>query len=196
MKTIVFDIDGVLADWSTGFSTLANSIYPEVPIVTHADCETWDERPGMTPEMERVIWDLIKQDAGFWDDLPVLAAPKDTSSMRLLIEQEHGVYFVTNRKTPGAPRTTRQWLTRHIGVCGLPVIITHRKGEFCKVVSADYYIDDKSENVDCAIWMTDKKTKAYVLTRPYNSGVYAPHSEKARRVSTLTKFLEDVYADL
>lgn len=196
MKTIVFDIDGVLADWSTGFSRWARAVYPDVPIVTHAECESWDVRPGMTPEMESAVWDLVKLNARFWGDLPALVSPREVRGIRLLIEQGHSIYFATNRKTSGALRTTRQWLTRHIGVYGLPVIITHRKGEFCKVVDADYYIDDKSENVDCSIWMTDKKTKSYVITRPYNSGVYAPHSKSARRVATLSQFLEDVHANI
>ena len=196
MKTIVFDIDGVLADWSTGFSLWAQSVYPDVPVVTHAECSAWDFRPGMTSEMTHVIWDLIKQDARFWEDLPCLATDRELSAISNLIANRYTVYFATNRKTSGALRATRSWLTRHLANDAVNVIITHRKGEFCKVVDADYYIDDKSENVDCAIWMTDKKTKSYVIARPYNSGVYAPHSESARRVSTLTKFLEDIYAEV
>lgn len=196
MKTIVFDIDGVLADWSTGFSRWAKSVYPDVPVVTHAECSAWDVRPGMTSEMERVIWDLIKQDSRFWVELPSLATDKELSDISYLMKTGHNVYFATNRKTPGALRATRTWLSLYLDNSNINVIITHRKGEFCKVVDADYYIDDKSENVDCAIWMTDKKTKSYVIARPYNSGVYAPHSKSARRVSTLTNFLEDIYADI
>lgn len=196
MKTIVFDLDGVLADWSTGFSRWAQSVYPYVPIVTHAECSAWDVRPGMTSEMERVIWDLIKQDARFWEELPCLATDRELSGIYNLIANRYTVYFATNRKTPVALRATRSWLSKHVDTNSLDIVITHRKGEFCKVVDADYYIDDKSENVDCAIWMTDKKTKSYVIDRPYNSGIYAPHSKSARRVSTLTNFLEDVHADL
>jgi 5'(3')-deoxyribonucleotidase len=196
VKTIVFDIDGVLADWSTGFSRWAREVYPDVPIVSHNECVSWDVRPGMTSEMERVIWDLIKQDTRFWEDLPPLATDREFIQICHLIDKGHNVYFATNRKTPGALRATRNWLNRYLNISFVNIIITHRKGEFCKVVDADYYIDDKSENVDCAIWMTDKKTKAYVLTRLYNSGVYAPHSKSARRVSTITHLLEDIDADL
>lgn len=192
MKTVVFDLDGVLADWSTGFSTLARSIYPDVPVVTHSECVSWDDRPGMTKHMERVVWDLIKQDARFWAELTPLATQEEFQKIEALIFGGYRVYFATNRNTPGALTATRTWLDYFIHGSPANIIITHRKGEFCKVVDADYYIDDKSENVDCAIWMTDKKTKAYVPTRPYNSGVYAPHSKSARRVTTLSEFLEDV----
>ena len=150
----------------------------------------------MTSEMERVIWGLIKQDARFWSQLPCLASDSEFDGICSLIEQGHAIYFATNRKTPGALRATHEWLSFYLDCSVVNVVITHRKGEFCKVVDADYYIDDKSENVDCAIWMTDKKTKSYVIARPYNSGVYAPHSKSARRVSTLTKFLEDIYAEV
>jgi len=196
MKTVVFDIDGVLADWSTGFSQWAQSVFPEVPVVTHANCAAWDVRPGMTPEMERVIWSLIKQDARFWRDLPSLATERELRAISELIYQGHRVYFATNRKTPRALAATRDWLEARLHTDAVNVIITHRKGEFCKVVDADYYIDDKSENVDCAIWMTDTKTKSYVITRPYNSVIYAPHSKSARRVSTVLEFVEDINAEI
>lgn len=141
--------------------------------------------------MERVVWDLIKQDARFWAELTPLATQEEFQKIEALIFGGYRVYFATNRNTPGALTATRTWLDYFIHGSPANIIITHRKGEFCKVVDADYYIDDKSENVDCAIWMTDKKTKAYVPTRPYNSGVYAPHSKSARRVTTLSEFLED-----
>jgi 5'(3')-deoxyribonucleotidase len=149
----------------------------------------------MTKEMERATWDLVKQDARFWEELDTLATTAELQGIRSLTEAGHRVYFATNRNTPGALQATRGWLHWYLSRTPTSVIITHRKGEFCKVIEADYYIDDKSENVDCAIWMTDKKTKSYVLTRPYNSGVYAPHSQSARRVSTLSEFLEDINAD-
>ena len=149
----------------------------------------------MTKHMERVVWDLVRQDARFWSELEPLATPEEFEKIERLILGGNRVYFATNRNTPGALLATKWWLCSHIDA-EVDVVITHRKGEFCKVVDADYYIDDKSENVDCAIWMTDKKTKSYVITRPYNSGIYAPHSKSARRVATLNEFLEDIYGSV
>lgn len=195
MKTIVFDIDGVLADWSTGFSHLARTLFPwadpQVPIVSHYERQSWDDYPGMTPDMVKANWNHVHTHPSFWATLPSLMTDKEGQGIFSLIDKGHRVYFATNRNTEGALEATRDWLGRRIG-CDVNIIITHRKGEFCKVVDADYSIDDKSENVDCAIWMTDKKTKAYVITRPYNSGVYAPHSKSARRVETVSQFLEDI----
>lgn len=195
MKNVVFDVDGVLADWSSGFSKLARALFPHVshliPVVSHHERQSWDDYPGMTPEMVKVTWDHVHSYPSFWATLPSFLTDKDGHRISRLIDNGYRVYFATNRKTPGALEATRAWLHLRISY-DVNVIITHRKGEFCKVVDADYYIDDKSENVDCVIWMTDKKTKSYVLTRPYNSGVYAPHSKSARRVDTVSQFLEDI----
>ena len=195
MKTVVLDIDGVLADWSTGFSELARTLFPQaipqVPIVSHYERQSWDDYPGMTKEMVDRTWKHVHDFPEFWRNLNPICSDHELGTINELICTGNHVYFVTNRRMPGAMEETRTWLMDYVQ-CDVNIVITHRKGEFCKTVNADYYIDDKSENVDCAIWMTDKKTKSYVLTRPYNSGIYAPHSNSARRIETVSKFLEDI----
>ena len=195
MSTIVFDIDGVLADFIKGALDVARCLGYSTPHITTREHQHWDVYPGLDEKGVEDTWKYITDHPEFWSDLTPLAMQEELEIIEGLIEDGHRVYFATNRNKPGALEATQDWLQYFIGgSCN--VVITHRKGEFCKVVDADYYIDDKSENVDCAIWMTDKKTKAYVITRPYNSGVYAPHSKSARRVSTLTEFLEDIHADV
>lgn len=194
MSTIVFDIDGVLADFIEGALKVAFWLGYDVPYITTHTHENWDVYPGLDDEGVTDLWKYITKRPKFWSTLTPLATPEEFRSISILIEGGHRVYFATNRNKPGALRATHEWLNHYMPGTPVNIIITHRKGEFCKVVDADYYIDDKSENVDCAIWMTDKKTKAYVISHPYNSGVYAPHSKSARRVETLTQFLEDVHA--
>jgi len=208
MKTIVFDIDGVLADFIAGFMRVAKEVVgrdlPYVDTLTH---EHWDSFPGLTDAEVAGTWKYISTYIGyeFWTTLSPLATRDEFLGIASLMPPDffgglsgygHRVYFATNRQTPGAQAATASWLlynsTSRVVGAHPHVVITKRKGEFCRVVDADYYIDDKSENVDCAIWMTDKKVKAFVIDRIYNRGVYAPHSSSAKRVSSITEFLEEV----
>ncbi|MGL5935310.1 MAG: 5' nucleotidase, NT5C type [Cetobacterium sp.] len=192
MKTVVFDIDGVLADFIGGALEVARSLGYRTPHITTLDHQNWDVYPGLDTKGIEEMWEYITKNPVFWERLSPLACSDEFHKIEKLIESGARVYFATNRNKPGALQATRTWLELFLDDRPTNIIITHRKGEFCKVVDADYYIDDKSENVDCAIWMTDKKTKSYVITRPYNSGIYSPHSKSARRVATLAEFLEDI----
>ena len=191
-KTVVFDVDGVLADFMKGALDVARDLGYPTPHITTNEHQHWDVYPGLDDRGVAELWAYITRTPAFWGRLTPTATQEEFAKIEDLIAGGNRVYFATNRNKPGALEETRGWLEYFLHGSPVNVIITHRKGEFCKVVDADYYIDDKSENVDCAIWMTDKKTKAYVITRPYNSGLYAPHSKSSRRVWTLTKFLEDV----
>lgn len=193
-QTVVFDIDGVLADFLSGFYEVARGLGFSATFDA-SQPRAWDTYPGLNPQEVTKVWQFIAQHPQFWAALPSLITPEESDGISSLLADGHRVYFATNRKTPGALAATTEWLKGYIrGAADAPlsVIVTHRKGEFCKVVEADYYIDDKSENVDCAIWMTDGKTKSYVCDQPYNRGQYAPHSSKAKRVLSVAQFLAEV----
>lgn len=202
-QTIVFDIDGVLADFIGGAMDVARGLFPDndIPAVSTQTHQDWNTYPGLNAQEVTKVWQFIAEHPHFWQHLPIIASFTETQGIKRLIEDGHRVYFATNRKTPRALEYTYRFLNTHINyihaesdadLVPLSVVTTHRKGEFCKVIDADYYLDDKSENVDCAIWMTDCKTKSYVINRPYNQGAKAPHSGKARSVSTIEQFLAEV----
>jgi hypothetical protein len=193
MSTIVFDVDGVLAYFigpavEKGYE-LTGRLGPG-PGLWVQRC--WDDYGGLTSDEVQVLWKWIKENPTFWFDLPPLISVEEANGIVALENAGHRVYFATNRRLPGALDQTRLWLQTHIGIGCPSVVLTKRKGEFCRCVDADYYIDDKSENVDCAIWMTDGKTKAFVMHNTTNVGQYAPHSSKARRVYSVTEFLTEV----
>lgn len=190
-QTVVFDIDGVLADFSAHFTKTAECVTGKpLPVTRTVEHEAWSVFPGLTPEDVTRTWTYIASNPVFWTELPALLSNDDQESLKALAP--HNVYFATSRKTPGSLRASKEWIYANLGIVQPSVVVTHRKGEFCKVVDAAYFIDDKSENVDCAIWMTDGKTKSYAIDRIYNQGTYAPHSSKARRVATVREFIEEV----
>lgn len=190
-QTVVFDIDGVAADFVAHFTKTAGRITGKpLPVTCTRDHTAWDVFPGLSPEDVTKTWVYIANNPTFWTELPSLLNDEDREALRSLVH--HNVYFATSRKTPGALSASKEWIYANLGIVQPSVVVTHRKGEFCKVVDANYFIDDKSENVDCAIWMTDGRTKSYVIDRIYNQDVYAPHSSKARRVSTVGEFIKEV----
>lgn len=190
-KTIVFDIDGVLANFigpavKKGYE-LAGRAEPEGWVQS-----CWDDYGGLTkPEIAK-LWEYIRENPRFWHELPPIPTAKELVQITRASSNGHNIYFATNRRLPGALDYTLCWLSYHTGMAFPSVVLTKRKGEFCRVVDADYYIDDKSENVDCTIWLTDGKTKAYVMDSPTNRGPLAPHSSKAGRVYSISEFLEEV----
>lgn len=189
-QTIVMDLDGVLADFVAHFTKTAGIVTAKpLPVTRTDDHQAWDTFPGLSPEDVTKTWAYIAHNPVFWEELPSLFEG-DPHVLEAAL-RPHNVYFATSRKTPGALQASKRWLYTHLGFIQPSVVVTHRKGEFCKVVDADYYIDDKSENVDCAIWMTDGKTKSYAIDRRYNLGRYCPHSSKARRVTYLREFIEE-----
>lgn len=196
-RTVVFDVDGVLANFMDSAVKIGHEIANKVPPSDHVP-QTWDDYGGLTESEITKLWMHIATHPEFWYQLKPLASGEEFDAIHALIMKGHRVYFATNRRMPGSLNQTVKWLEFHINAGSTEdfvtanVIITKRKGEFCKVVDADFYIDDKSENVDCAIWFTDGVTKAYVIDRPTNRGAGAPHSHKAGRVKSVTEFLEEV----
>lgn len=189
-QTIVMDLDGVLADFVAHFTKTAGRITAKpLPVTPTKDHQMWDAFPGLSKEDVTATWAYIANNPVFWTELPSLVTKDDESFIGWL--EPHNVYFATSRRTPGALSASKEWIYANLGILQPSVVVTHRKGEFCKVVDANYFIDDKSENVDCAIWMTDGKTKSYVITRPYNMLTAPPHSSKARRVATISEFIKE-----
>ena len=191
MSTIVFDVDGVLANFigpavEKGYE-LAGRPGPSAWIQ-----RCWDDYGGLNAKEVEALWKWIRENPSFWGDLPCVLTSDEVESIWTL--QEHGarIYFATNRRLPGALEYTVRWLRKHLGGDNHSVVLTKRKGEFCRCVDADFYIDDKSENVDCAIWLTDGKTKAFVMHNSTNIGQYAPHSSKAGRAHSVSEFLKEV----
>lgn len=189
-KTIVFDLDGVLCNFigpavKKGYE-LAGRPEPENWVQS-----CWDDYGGLTKDEIAKLWKYIEENPNFWSELPPLFSVTESNDVVWLLHEGCRIYFATNRRFPGAYEATLDWLDMFMGF-SQGLVITKRKGEFCRVVDADYYIDDKSENVDCAIWLTDGKTKSYVMDSPTNRGQYAPHSSKAGRVHSISEFLEEV----
>lgn len=194
MRPVIFDIDGVLADYCEGFTVLARSALANfnIPLTPTHVRERWDVVPGMTKEMEQTVQDVIRHHPTFWESLETLAT--ETEFQR--IEEICGflpVYFVTGRVGPHVERQTKTWLFRH-GIGDPNVIVTHRKGEIAKALDATHMIDDKAGNVVFTQYFSPR-TKAFLLDRLYNRFDSSVVGTKVARIATLADYLDAITGD-
>lgn len=187
---IILDIDGCLADFILGFTTLANKMF-NTPIIPTREHKAWGSFPGLTQEMESTVWEEIKSSNRFWYNLTPLVSPRVFSWIDSFSQRGHDVYFVTSRLGAYAKQQTEDWLMSQ-GVLDPTVIVSSKKGEIASAVGADYCLDDKAENAWCVAWMAPK-TQACLLDRIYNH--YDPNafgSHRVKRVQTVEEFLDIV----
>jgi hypothetical protein len=191
---IMFDVDGVLADFVQGFTTLAHDMFPEVPITLTVDQPKWDGFPGMTREQINKVWRVIDQADDFWPNLPALPIPAgDICDLQLRAQ----VYFVTNRKGQNVVEQTKRWLWRQ-GIEAPDVMAAGLKGEIARGLNANYMLDDKAGNVLHAYYhnLDRKAFKSYVLDRPYNQFDTTVVGSGVIRVKTIDDFISDINRDI
>lgn len=199
-RVVMFDMDGVLADFLGGFSALAKTFYPAAPLLTYDQAdpvrgiyqqERWDFDPQLIPPaIVEKVWQTIKApDSLFWINLEPLQH-QDIYDWISDMARERNVYFVTSRPGAWAKPQTESWL-RARGVENPTVIISSLKGEVAKSLEADYSIEDKAGNaVMIKYW--SPKTHSYILDWPYNRFNQDILGSKVRRVDGVGQFLEDV----
>ena len=182
-KKIGIDLDGVLADFSNGFSNLIRKYYgiAENPIVksgsemiTHWDWYHW--YPNFTKDKSSFLWNLIgREESNFWYNLPTTDEAKDLNLQDL--SRKNYLFFITNRPENkvvsgddfiSVQSESSNWIYRHIRLYSSPnVIVAADKGPIIKALDLDYYIDDKYENCKDA-YNYSPKTKVYMPKMGHN----------------------------
>lgn len=165
------DVDGILADFNTGYIQLLGKIAPEVkfPPVGDTYPDTWNYHlaAGVTKEQNRKSWDWIRDDKRFWFELNPYEGAVQFLVWLKGFSRNNDVYFITNRSGSTAKFQTERWLHK----AGYPeptVLLSQFKATTCNALEVDYYVDDKNENCK-DVWTNARKTKCYMLRRPWNS---------------------------
>lgn len=190
-KTIVFDVDGVLADFMMGFTQVAYHLFgaKQVEPYSQVQATQWYWHPDYEESEITQALAFTQTSRDFWKNLDCLVGESDRGLFSVN-EDQYNIYFATHRSAPNAKQQTETWLVRKFGMLKPTVVITKNKGEFCKAVAADYAIDDKAENACCIAWLSPG-TQSFILDRPYNQ--FDPDyfgSSKVRRVKTVGRFWE------
>jgi len=191
-KSVIIDIDGVLADFIKGFTELASRQFNyNIPIIPSIFHQVWNFKDIMTPQEENATWEHIHSHPDWWDTLrPMISLP--VGGRLADISRQVPTYFVTHRPD-AAHKATAHWLAEIIGVENPAVIMSKKKGEVAKLLNATHAIDDKLENAWCIHWLSDRpQTKVYLLDRPYNRIVIKVGVDTLYRVKNFEDFLEDV----
>ncbi len=114
---VVIDIDGVMADFTLGFTRLASEVCGSfmVRIKGAVEQSTWrfrddPDNPAFSKQNENEVWDVIRESETFWADMPSLTSEADDHALNVLAET-HDIVYVTDRSVGVDPvGQTVQWL--------------------------------------------------------------------------------------
>lgn len=166
------DVDGVLADFNTAYINLMIQVagrdnFPPRPF----DITCWaypEDLYGYSKKEVSAAWKEISKSKDFWFQLSPLPGAEEFLVDLYTLNQD--VYFLTSRVGDQVKFQTECWLMVH-GFPTFPtVLITTHKGDACRILGIDFYIDDKTENCQDVL---DKSlyTEGYMLRQPWNREV-------------------------
>lgn len=194
--SIVFDVDGVLANFTKAFTTLRYVLHGVGPVLDKDEAATWDScSRGASPENAKT-WDHIMQAPYFWQEMESAFQGAEAHGLAGLAVKSN-LYFVTARAGVNAKQQTERWINKYLCITYPTVVLTKYKGDFCKTVDARYCIDDKADNASAVAWITQDKTKSYLLDRPYNRYDDTKiGSSKVIRVHSIAEYINDIYKEI
>ena len=149
------DVDGVIANFTEGFSQLLYRLdgKDRLPIVKDNQAEAWEWRDWYAldiisrPELNRLLEDawenhIKKYGNSLWSSLKPLFP--DTMEMLNKAAREYPIIFMTRRDGPGAWQETSSWLRRY-GVDNPMIYVIkpgEEKGDVCRKMGIRIIIDD------------------------------------------------------
>lgn len=196
MKTVLFDMDGVLADFVLGFTKLIHEFDPSFPVVPTGKTLDWG-MSDVPSKLKDKAWRKVKSTPWWWWSLSPLVTQETFKRIRRLAN-ENRIYFVTSREegTPHVLRQTQLWLSEQ-GINGPSVVVTERKGEFAALVGADFAIDDKPENA-ASFFRLGSGCKSYFINNN-NLKLKAANDflpEQVKWVFTVDDYLDDIEKEI
>lgn len=190
MKTIVFDVDGVLADFSFAFTLLSSNLFG-TQCFSDLTQVTWDYTDVMTPEQREEVWRVLKETEEWWTTLPSLV-PENIFDWINTLTINNEVYFLTNRFSDVRPpgEQTLTWLNT-MGIADPRVIVSSRKGEIISAVKADFAIEDNWSNACAIYWMADG-CRTFLIKRGYNEAARKIIPKGITVVDEVSDFLDQI----
>lgn len=138
---ILIDMDGVIAQWTPAFNSLARRLYPDIEFPFLLDNVNWNLKEGLDTEGREAV-DALMAHPGFYAELAPVRGAK--TALRAMVRAGHEVSIVTTPMVtnPTCASDKMDWLERHIGRgWAQRAVITHDK----TAVRGDVLIDDRPE---------------------------------------------------
>ncbi len=128
-KTLVFDVDGVLADFCYGFSELAIRRFHQPLMAPYSSGGqpdwNWGEYPGIPIHVIDSMWAFIQESEIFWRDLLPLVPRGEIKDMKATC-QPFDVIYMTARPGDTAKQQTEGWLVDYGFPAGRVIIQTDK----------------------------------------------------------------------
>lgn len=197
MAIVGIDIDGILADFQTGFApvlvkTSGRDLFPYHPY-SDPPCWDWPEYLGYSKEEVTGALNDVKSNPKFWEKLE--AYPDVDEIMNRLWNMQkagHEVYFITNRMGITPKHQTDRWLyARTPSILPSPtVLVSAQKGMSAAALELTHYIDDKPSNCTDVIKYRGLKTLTYLLDRPWNQEGAGSYVQRVKSVNEMLDVVE------
>ena len=144
---IGIDIDDVLADFMTEFTTTCNKLHGKPELDAQPVDWEWSNF-NLTREEKDTTWSALQGTPNFWTQLK--KEPGANFDLMQRLDKEHELSFITAR-VPSAGDSVRhqtsQWLLNNFGIPFPNVFVTTNKGPLAAALKLDYFIDDRPKNV-------------------------------------------------
>jgi len=191
-KAVVFDVDGVLAEFCLPFKSFINNYFPYRVAPTGAQAN-WQYSGLSRPELEKV-WEQVNLGKWDWSTLPTLLTSGDEFAIQELRRVGQVTFeYVSNRQGPRAKVQTEAWLA-HNGLPSGRVSIVDNKVDFIQsnIPNCIAIIEDAPANLE-AYTAAGWDDKLFIRDWPYNrQGGY----KRARRVSSVAEFCFTLIRDI
>lgn len=188
---IAFDMDGVLTDFTLGFTTIGHKLFG-TPVLNASSQLNWiyeDYEPSrLDKEKVSAIWAYIKASTNFWENL----YPLSLSTLER-INALPDRCFVTNRIGIDAAGQTERWLQRY-GIRNPKVFVTAFKRPVYEEQKVQALIDDYYPNCKDALGIVPAH-RICLLHLPHNVSDHRRWIlQNGKVVLSVEHFLDEVVA--
>lgn len=190
-QVVVIDIDGVLAEFTYSYSTLAHKISDGNVPPAHSTGrqQTWDWDGQYSKQLMNACWRAIDESDSFWAELPLLVSYPEIEELQRLRDKVSIMYLTGRLVTPqnSVEDQTRYWLHKH----GFPegeLCFATDKGAFLnsRGLSPLSVIDDKPETLN---QLFDGGHRVFCRDWPYNRHL----TEELPRVYSLGEWTHNIF---
>ncbi len=166
LPSVAMDLDGVMADFTTGFTSLGNEMFG-TPIVNPADQPDWSFQGILNSRQIDALWKEILVSGVFWKLLkPIEELDVDRINK---YTQKNKLMYITNRSGYLSWEQSVRWLVNQ-GIKEPLVVVTNSKLKTCRKYGLTVAIEDTPSNLKnlYGYVKTIKRNWPYNKTSPSN----------------------------